>query len=73
MWQSIETAPTGKWIQVKQGDKMVKHFVREYCHVLLNGKSYWTCMLESKRWNGFSVNDKPNMWHPAPALPESEV
>lgn len=72
-WQPIETAPKGRVIQHNYaiGGKIVskESFIREMCLVALNGKVYYTAMLEDGRFNGFSKNDKPTHWMPLPEPP----
>ena len=74
MWQTIETAPKGKFeerVVTREDGKQIKFsdFVAPQVLLVLDGKVYLTKALESGRWNGFSEKDKPSHWMAIPQLP----
>lgn len=71
-WKDISTAPKGVYVEQKTGKGIVKRFIPEWCFVAHRGKRYWTYMLENGRWNGFTKDEKPELWHPAPELPTKD-
>jgi hypothetical protein len=73
MWQTIDTAPKGKYEKrtVMRQDKEVAYdeFVAPQLLLALDGKVYLTKALPSGRWNGFSEKDNPSHWMAIPEVP----
>lgn len=72
MWMNIETATKGRAIDRRIGEKSARVFCPEWCFIHLNGKVFWTYMLENGRWNGLTKDQKPDLWHAAPVPPHGE-
>ena len=76
MWQSIETAPKGKYENrtvLRDGKPVVfSDFVAPRILLALNGKAYLTAALPDGRWNGMSKKDEPSHWMPIPEIPKSQ-
>lgn len=74
MWQTIETAPKGKYkqrIMTNEGGKQITrdYFVAPQVLLALNGKAYLTRALPCGRWNGLSEKDTPSHWMEVPTIP----
>lgn len=73
MWKSIDTAPKGEYYTVKngKGERTIHkpvwvHTWRKDGHRTI---SYF--MPHEQRWNGYTKDAPPDMWHPYPEPPEN--
>ena len=74
MWQTIDTAPKGKYEKrtVMRDGKQVAfdEFFAPQVLLALDGKVYLTKALPSGRWNGMSEKDRPSHWMAIPEIPK---
>jgi hypothetical protein len=74
MWQTMETAPKGRLVEVKSGKGFrvaniadSVHTWRKDGHVTI---SYY--IPNEDRWVGYTKDAGPDMWHPFPEPPTRE-
>ncbi len=72
-WLPIKDAPNGYYKEVQTPKGIRRQFMREWCHVLLGNKVYYTHKLECGRWNGLSKDkDMPTNFQYLPQPPKGK-